>query len=121
MHCSRSRRLSWFEQVVVSPVFTGISDYDALPATGKKARALARLVDRCAIEGKQALSHRELSLICNHPEALKALHCRAWRASHESPWREVLVRMAQSLEQRPPAPVSLPRQPAALTWAEAAS
>jgi membrane glycosyltransferase len=114
-------RLSWFEQVVVSPVFAGISDYDALPATGKKARALARLVDRCAIEGKQALSHRELSLICNHPEALKALHWRAWHASHESPWREVLVRMARSLERRPPAPVSLPRQPAALTWAEAAS
>jgi membrane glycosyltransferase len=114
-------RLSWFEQVVVSPVFAGISDYDALPATGKKARALARLVDRCAIEGKQALSHRELSLICNHPEALKALHWRAWHASHESPWREVLVRMARSLERRPPVPVSLPRQPAALTWAEAAS
>ena len=114
-------RLSWFEQMVLSPVFARVSRYDAQPATGKKARALERLVNLCATGGKEALNHRELSLICNHPGALEALHWRAWNASSESPWRDVLVRMAQSVEGAPPAAVSLPRRRDELAWVEAAS
>jgi len=113
--------LSWFEQMVLSPVFARVSRYDAQPATGKKARALERLVDLCATEGKEALNDRELSLICNHPAALEALHWRAWNASRESPWRDVLARMAQSVEGPPTAAVSLPRRRDELAWAEVAS
>ncbi|PPI85229.1 glucans biosynthesis glucosyltransferase MdoH [Marinobacter maroccanus] len=114
-------RLSWFEQTVLSPVFARACQYDAQPATGKKARALERLVNRCATEGKQALTHRELSLICNHPEALEALHWRAWHAAPESPWRAVLDRMAQSVESATPTSVSLPRRREELGWVEVAS
>ncbi|TYC58211.1 glucans biosynthesis glucosyltransferase MdoH [Marinobacter sp. BW6] len=114
-------RLSWFEQMVLSPVFARASRSGAQPATGRKARALERLVDRCATEGKQALTHRELSLICNHPEALEALHWRAWHAAPESPWRAVLGRMAQSVESAFPAAVSLPRRREELAWVEVAS
>jgi membrane glycosyltransferase len=113
--------LSWFEQMVLSPVFARASQSGAQPATGKKARALERLVDRCATEGKQALTHRELSLICNHPEALEALHWRAWHATPESPWRAVLGCMAQSVESASPAAVSLPRRREELAWVEVAS
>jgi membrane glycosyltransferase len=114
-------RLSWFEQMVLSPVFARASQSGAQPATGKKARALERLVDRCATEGKQALTHRELTLICNHPEALEALHWRAWHATPESPWRAVLGCMAQSVESASPAAVSLPRRREELAWVEVAS
>lgn len=114
-------RLSWFEQMVLSPAFARVSEADAHPATGKKARALERLVSRCAMEGKQALNHRELSLICNHPEALEALHWRAWDAAPESPWKAVLTRLAQSVESASPAAMSLPRRREDLAWVEVAS
>jgi membrane glycosyltransferase len=114
-------RLSWFEQAVLSPVFARVSESGTSPATGKKAWALERLVCRCATEGKQALTHRELSLICNHPAALEALHWRAWHASPESPWRDVLSRMAQSAESATPAAMSLPLQREELAWVEVAS
>lgn len=114
-------RLSWFEQMVLSPVFARVSRYEVRPATGKKARTLERLVNLCATGGKEALNHRELSLICNHPGALEALHWQAWNASSESPWRDVLARMAQSVEGAPPAAVSLPRRRDELAWVEVAS
>jgi membrane glycosyltransferase len=114
-------RLSWFEQIVLSPLFARVSQYDSQPARGKKARALERLVSRCATEGKCALNHRELSLICSHPEALEALHWRAWQASPESPWRDVLTRMAQSVEEAPPAAVSFHHRREELILAEVAS
>lgn len=114
-------RLSWFEQMVLSPVFARVSRCDAQSVTGKKGRALERLVNLCATEGKEALNDRQLSLICNHPRALEALHWRAWNASPESPWRDVLARMAQSVEGAPPAAVSLPRRQDELAWVEVAS
>ncbi|MHA7925186.1 MAG: glucans biosynthesis glucosyltransferase MdoH [Marinobacter sp.] len=114
-------RLSWFEQVVLSPVPARVFRYDAQPPTGQKAKALERLVERCATQGKEALNDRELSLICNHPEALEALHWRAWDASRESPWREVLARMAQSVEGPSSPAVSLPRHQDELAWVEVAS
>ena len=113
--------LDWFEQMVLSPVSARDHRRSASPLRGKKARALASLVDRCATEGKQGLTHRELSLICNHPEALAALHWRVWHASHESPWRETLTRMAQSVEGDSPIPVPLPRRQEQIAWVEVAS
>ncbi|SNC61509.1 membrane glycosyltransferase [Marinobacter sp. es.048] len=119
--CHDIARLSWFERSVLSPVFARISQTGSKPATGKKARALERLVNRCAMEGRQALNHRELSLICNHPEALEALHWRAWHASPDSPWRDVLTRMAQSVDGDSPAAASLPRRQEQMAWVEVAS
>jgi membrane glycosyltransferase len=113
--------ISWFERSVLSPVFARSSQPGARPATGKKARALERLVSRCAAEGKQALTHRELSLICNHPEALEALHWHAWRAAPESPWGVALDRMAQAVEIATQTPVSLPRRREELAWVGVAS
>jgi len=114
-------RLSWFEQMVLSPVLARLSPHDAQPPTGQKAKALERLVERCATQGKEALNDRELSLICNHPEALEALHLRAWQASPESPWRDVLTRMAKSVEEAPPAVVSFHHRREELILAEVAS
>jgi membrane glycosyltransferase len=119
--CHDPARLSWFERSVLSPAFARISRSGAQPATGKKAGALVRLVNLCAMEGKQALNHRELSLICNHPEALEALHWHAWHASPESPWRDVLTRLAQSVEGDSPAEVSLPLRQEQMAWVEVAS
>jgi len=114
-------RLGWFEQRVLSPVSARTSTTGPQRATGKKALVLEGLVDLCATEGKQALNHRELSLICSHPHALEALHWRAWQATPGSPWREVLKRMAQSTVRDSPAAASLPREQEELAWVEVAS
>jgi len=119
--CRNPGRLSWFEQAVLSPVFARVSRDGRQPATGKKARALERLVNRCAAQGKKGLTCQELNLICNHPEALEALHWQAWYATPESPWRALLATMAQSVELATPERGPLPRRRKELAWLETAS
>ena len=112
--------LSWVEHTVLSPAQA--RNPGAGNITGEKRKTLNRLVDRCAREGKSALDHFEMSLICSHPAALESLHLKAWNSGPGSPWHQALIRMARVPEPqaRSVQPVT-PRQPEEILWIDAAS
>jgi membrane glycosyltransferase len=112
--------LSWVEHAVLS--HAQAPDPGARNITGEKQKTLNRLVDRCAEGGKSALNHFEMSLICSHPAALRALHLRAWNSRSGSPWHQALARMARLPEPQSPSvqPVTA-RQPEESLWIDAAS
>lgn len=114
--------LSWVEQAVLSPGQARATTPCAQTITGQKQKTLNWLVDKCAEEGKSALNHVEMSLICSHPAALEALHLRAWNSEPGSPWHQTLTRMARETEPHSVsvAPVT-PRQPEESRWIDAAS
>lgn len=110
--------LSWVEYAVLSPAQA--RNPDARNITGEKQKTLNRLVERCAKEGKSALNHFEMSLICSHPAALDALHLCAWNSGSDSPWHQVLARMARVPEpQSASGPPVTPRQPEESLWIDA--
>lgn len=90
--------LGWVEQVVLVPDQPRFSVGRQRAMTGRKGAVLEALVQRCAGLGPQALSHRELSLLCSHPGALAQLHQRAWAAAPGTPWHAVLDRLARAVQ-----------------------
>jgi len=120
--CKHWQTLSWVEQTVLSPVQARHHARQARPMTGLKRQTLQRLVQRCAHDGRSALSHREMSLIFSHPAALEALHLRAWHAQAGGFWQQARVRMAESMDKvahagPPPTPKCLEEGP----WIDAVS
>ena len=89
--------LSQVEQLVLSPRQARLCGPKRGAIRGHKRSNLQRLVDRCAREGQHGLSHGEMSLLCSHPQALDTLHLRAWQAEPDSPWRQALQRLTESL------------------------
>ncbi len=88
--------LSWFEQAVLSPHYRGWRHRRPPVKNGCKQTVLSRLVDQCAEQGPGALAPDEISLLCEHPDALASLHVRAWHAKPGSPWGSVLARLDDS-------------------------
>ncbi|WP_372994552.1 glucans biosynthesis glucosyltransferase MdoH [Marinobacter sp.] len=118
----RWETLSWFEQAVLSPPRARPAQSPPRTIAGRKRQALARLVERCASAGSSGLSQRELSLICNHREAMESLHLRAWRSKPGSPWGLALARMAQSVRWHAgPDLAPEPQRRKEILWIDAAS
>ncbi|KPQ30737.1 MAG: membrane glycosyltransferase [Marinobacter excellens HL-55] len=88
--------LSWFEQAVLSPHYRGWRHRRPPVKNGCKQTVLSRLVDQCAEQGSGALTPDEISLLCEHPDALASLHVRAWHSKPGSPWGSVLARLDDS-------------------------
>jgi len=93
--------LSRFEQQVLAPPHSNQVFRNQAGLQGRKQQLLARLVDRCARAGSQALNDAEIGLLCAHPESLQALHYRAWQADSDTPWGQVLARLEETLDWRP--------------------
>ena len=89
--------LSWFEQAVLSPQYSCWRHRQPGPSHGCKQRALKALVDRCAVQGPGALTGSQISLLCDHPEAMQSLHLKAWQAEPDSPWGAALARLSLNL------------------------
>jgi membrane glycosyltransferase len=120
------QNLSWVEQLVLSPVKARNSASGAehlpRPLTGKKREALGNLVQNCAEQGQSALNHQQMSLICNHPEALEALHLRIWHARAGESWQRALARMADSVNgSAAPNTAHMSYYPEEVRWIDAAS
>lgn len=79
-----------------------------------------RLVEHCAVGGSQALSAPEITLLCEHPEALRALHYRVWQAAPGTPWGRVRDCLAQTPE-RHPEPTGIGNEEMEQQWVEVAS
>jgi len=89
--------LSWFEQAVLSPHYHCWRQRQPGPAGGSKQRVLKALVDQCAVQGPDALTDSQISLLCEHPEAMQSLHLKAWQAEPDSPWGGALARLSLNL------------------------
>lgn len=78
---------SAFVHVVVDPVLNRVhvsTTRNTHP--GVKSETIARLVARCAREGPETLTPRELTQLALDRTALQTLHWHAWRAPVESYW-----------------------------------
>lgn len=89
--------LSWFEQAVLSPHYSCWRHRQPGPSHGRKQRALRALVERCSAQGPGALTDSQISLLCDHPEAMQSLHLKAWQAEPDSPWGGALARLSLNL------------------------
>lgn len=112
--------LSRFEQRVLAPPSVELAVRNRQDLHGSKQQRLARLVEHCAVGGSQALSAPEITLLCEHPEALRALHYRVWQAEAGTPWGRVLERLAQTPE-RHPEPTGIGNEEMEQQWVEVAS
>ncbi|TGN39440.1 glucans biosynthesis glucosyltransferase MdoH [Marinobacter confluentis] len=116
------QRLSWVEQIVLSPAYARTCGRDLRVATGRKQQTLQRLVEICALNGQSALNNREMSLICSHPAALEALHLRVWQTCASGPWQQALTRMVEGLETSTGQHLtSIPHYSEEVQWIDAAS
>ena len=93
--------LSRFEQRVLAPPSSDRTVRSQQRLQGRKQERLTRLVERCAQAGSGALSDEEITLLCENPESLRALHYRVWQADPDTPWGQVLARLEKTLEWRP--------------------
>lgn len=112
--------LSRFEQRVLAPPSAELPARNRRGLYGKKQQRLARLVERCACAGSEALSAPEITLLCEHPESLTALHYRVWQTEPGTPWGKVLDRLARKPE-RHPEPTGIGNEERGQQWVKIAS
>jgi membrane glycosyltransferase len=118
---NRLPSLSWFEQTVLSPRYHCWRQRQPGPSGGSKQRVLNALVNQCAAQGPGALTSSQISLLCDHPEAMQSLHLKAWQSEPDSPWGRALARLSLNLSPIQTATHTHRNQPEHSPWIGVAS